>query len=96
MRLIVVVWRDAHSDQTQNGWCSPDDLVDDAPYLVASAGWLLLTGDGRPVKADHVSLAQSAGGLADESWLVDTVLHIPVENVRSQRDLLVLPGADMA
>lgn len=60
----IIHWHDAH---TESEWQKLDDL-DQEPYLVRSAGWLIPNG-----KPNHVVLVQSIG---IES--VDGVLCIPV------------------
>lgn len=69
--LVLVVWRDAHADRS-GSWLDLED-IDDEPYIVHSAGFLL-----RDVKKNHVSIAQSLG--ADDG-VVDHVLHVPKEMV---------------
>lgn len=79
MMPVLVVWRDAHADQNAAGWVTVDGLCDDdQPFIVRSVGWLLQV-DGNPAKPGHVSVAQSQAG--DPDCLVDSVLHVPVENV---------------
>jgi hypothetical protein len=93
MKLALVTWRDAHSDAA-SGWTTADDIAasDDGDYIVWSVGWLLQTGDAVSVKTDHVSVAQSLGNVTGscESQTIDSVLHIPVENVLAIRVLLEL------
>lgn len=63
--LVMVRWRDAHSDFS-GSWVDEADIEPD-PFIVNSVG-ISLTG----VKPNHVSVCQSyAGGL------VDHVIHIP-------------------
>lgn len=69
MRVVLVIWHDAHGDA--DSWTDIDDLGDDGPCVVSSAGLLLKTGRGG--KPGHVSIAQSI--TSDGS--VDSVLHIP-------------------
>lgn len=70
MRLVVVLWRDAHADG--DSWISVDE-IEDEPYIVESVGFVL-----EAVKSGHISLCQS---LADDEGVVDHVLHIPNEMV---------------
>lgn len=80
MTPVLVVWRDAHADQVATGWVTVDGLCeDDQPFIVRSVGWLLQV-DGNACKPGHVSIAQSQSGDAGDA-LVDSVLHVPVENV---------------
>ena len=67
MRVVVVVWRDAHADGG-GSWLSVED-IEDAPYVVESVGFVL-EGD----KSGHLSICQSLG---DDDGVVDHVLHIP-------------------
>jgi len=66
MRIVVVVWRDAHADG--GSWLSVDE-IEDEPYIVESVGFVL-----EGVKSGHVSICQSLG---DDDGVVDHVLHIP-------------------
>lgn len=70
--VVVVVWRDAHSDG--QGWQRYDE-TDPEPCLVTTVGYLLRKGRGK--KPKHFTVAQSAIG--DE--YVDSLLHIPREMV---------------
>lgn len=77
--LYEVVWADAHTEPVSgNTWFDRSEINDDA-YLVRTVGTLLPN-----AKAGHVSIAQSEA-LTD--GLVDSVLHIPNEMVRSTRRL---------
>lgn len=87
IEAVLVTWRDAHADQTCDSWCLISELECDDAYLVRTVGWKLAAADGSPVKPGHVTVAQSFGSLEEtpsiERLLVDSVLHIPVENVVS-------------
>lgn len=65
MKLVRVIWRDAHS--IGETWADPADLDAD-PMVVDTIGWLIEGG-----KPEHVVVCQS---LAD-SGMVDHVLAIP-------------------
>ena len=67
--LVVVVWHDAHSEQS---WTSVEELDSD-PYVVRTAGYLLP--DAKP---GHVVIAQSVG----PDGALDGVLQIPVGMVQ--------------
>lgn len=69
MKLVHVIWHDAHSDM--EGWTHVDEWDDDGAYVVHTAGWLMPTGQGG--KRAHVSVAQSVS--AHDA--VDSVIHIP-------------------
>jgi hypothetical protein len=76
LRLVVVLWRDAHADG--DSWISVDD-IEDCPYIVESVGFVL-----ESVKAGHISLCQS---LAADEGIVDHVIHIPNEMIVEVTDL---------
>lgn len=82
---VVVTWRDAHADQACSSWCLISELEADDDYLVRTVGWLLRNVDGSPVKSGHVTVAQSFGSPPNTQSIdglhVDSVLHIPNENV---------------
>lgn len=67
--LVVVVWHDAHSEQS---WTSVEQLDAD-PYIVRTAGYLIP--DAKPA---HVVIAQSVG----PDGAMDGVLQIPVGMVQ--------------
>jgi len=73
MELVFVIWLDAHADRS-GAWLDLDE-IEDKPYVVHSAGFLL-----QGVKKDHISIAQSLGA---EDGVVDHVLHIPNAMVTS-------------
>ena len=73
MRLLAVVWRDAHAVTT--GWTCADEV--EVGFTVESVGWEIPGHDG------HLVLAQSVG----ESQ-VDHVLAIPTGMVVSVRELV--------
>jgi len=89
MNLALVTWRDAHAD-TSAGWTTLADGAanDDGDYIVWSVGWLLTMDDGTHAKHGHVSVAQSLGDVGSECQSIDSVLHIPVENVLAIRVLV--------
>lgn len=87
MTPVLVVWRDAHADQVATGWVTVAELTDDAPFMVRTVGWLLQV-DGNPCKPGHVSVAQSLSQFADDDALIDSVVHVPVENVVSVQRLV--------
>jgi hypothetical protein len=64
-KFCEVTWHDAHAEST---WQQIQD-IDDQPYVVRTAGWLI-----QDIKPDHVVIAQSIG--SDDA--VDGVLCIPV------------------
>ena len=64
-KVCIVTWHDAHAEQE---WMTVDD-IDQEPYVVRTAGWLL-----PDTKPDHVVIAQSVA--LDGS--IDSVLSIPV------------------
>jgi hypothetical protein len=66
-RAVIVTWHDAHSDRVGQSWIQRDDMDDD-PYVVTSAGFLL-----DPPKTGHVSVVQSVG----DDGCMDHILHIP-------------------
>lgn len=72
--VVVVAWDDAHAEG--NGSWTDLSSIDDQPYRVVSIGWLL-----EDAKPGHVTLAQSLG--CDDS--IDSVIHIPVGMIVSQR-----------
>lgn len=74
MKVVVVMWKDAHADC--QGWSELGD-IDDEPYIVRSVGFLLTKGHGK--KKGHVSIAQSIS----EDKMIDSVLHIPKRMVVS-------------
>lgn len=93
IEAVLVVWRDAHADQSCQNWCSVGDLDCGSDYLVRTVGWRIVDdSSGAPVKTGHVTLAQSFGtgtetaSIADV--LLDSVLHIPNENVVSVLSLM--------
>lgn len=77
MRLVLVIWHDAHS--TSSSWTSADE-ADDVPCVVRSVGFLL---DGW--KRGHVSIAQSIEGefrdsvLAIPTGMVQRIIEIAVD-----------------
>jgi hypothetical protein len=77
-RPVVIYWIDAHADATS--WTSVSD-IDEDPYLVQTVGFEL-----EKLKPGHVSVAQSSG---DDDGVVDHVLHIPAQMIKSMRYLVV-------
>lgn len=72
---VLVVWADAHS--APHEWLDPDDMESEGELLVQTLGHLLPVGDGG--KNHHVTVAQSM----TSEGMVDHVIHIPVDMVRS-------------
>lgn len=64
-KVCIVTWHDAHAE---NEWMELGD-IDQDPYVVKTAGWLLP--DAKP---DHVVIAQSIA----HDGSIDSVLSIPV------------------
>lgn len=79
MTTVLIIWADAHAGPHE--WSDPDELDDTGEYLVTSLGHLLPIGEGG--KEGHVTLAQS---LLPEG-LVDHIIHIPVQMVRTMKVL---------
>lgn len=77
MKIVEVIWHDAHNESTSS-WISRDD-IDRDPFKVRSVGLLL-----QDVKDGHVTLVQSAS-LVDDS--LDAVLHIPLMMVQEIREV---------
>lgn len=70
---VIVIWHDAHAGVSQ--WEHVDELSDDEPYEVHTAGFLVPTSSGG--KRNHVSVVQS---YAVEGF-VDSMIHIPKKMV---------------
>lgn len=70
MRVGVVIWHDAHSDEADS-WVSISRRVDHEPFEVVTVGIILDSKTGK--KRGHVSVAQSL----TPSEFVDHVIHIP-------------------
>jgi hypothetical protein len=70
---VIVIWHDAHAGVQQ--WEHLDDLSDDEPYEVHTAGFLVTGKMGG--KRNHVSVVQS---YAVEGF-VDSMIHIPKKMV---------------
>ena len=73
MKPVLVIWNDAHAGTST--WERIEDLVDNEPYQVKSAGFLMTTKGGG--KRGHVSITQSWSA----DGCVDSVLHIPAKMV---------------
>jgi hypothetical protein len=86
MKLVRVLWRDAHA--CAETWADPSAL-DPEPLVVDTVGWLIE--DGKP---EHLVVCQS---LAD-SGMVDHVLAIPAGMVVRVTEVPVpcSPGAPSA
>ena len=69
IKLVVVVWRDAHS--VDDGWQWLDIPTESDPLTVTSVGWQL---DGKHGgKRGHISIAQSV----TDQRAICSILHIP-------------------
>lgn len=80
MKVIEVIWHDAHSEGVSGGtWFDPAEIKDQ-PYEVRSVGIHI-----PDVKSDHVTLAQS---VSNTDGLMDSVIHIPVSMIKVQKELL--------
>jgi hypothetical protein len=80
MKVIEVIWHDAHSEGVSGGtWFDKAD-ISGAPYEVRTVGlWV------EEVKPDHITIAQSCS-MTD--GLMDSVIHIPYAMVKCQREML--------
>ena len=79
MKIVKVIWHDAHSGQ--NAWQDFCDIDDPDPYVVYSVGYLLDLKSGG--KKKHLSIGQS---ISDYD-AVDSILHIPNAMVKKVVDL---------
>jgi hypothetical protein len=79
MKVLEVIWHDAHSEGVQGGtWFDKVDIAN-TPYPVTSVGFLV-----PDVKAGHITLSQS---VASNDGLLDSVLHIPIGMIQSMKEL---------
>lgn len=78
MKLVVVVWEDAHAETT--AWQSMSTNTEEG-YAVVSTGVLLDKATGQ--KTSHLSLAMSVSCDA----FMDCVLHIPEQMVKEVIEL---------
>jgi hypothetical protein len=82
LRLVYIVWHDAHSNTET--WTALSDL-DDEPCVVHTVGFLLAA-----QKTDHIVVAQSYYN-DDSGREVDAVLCIPVGMVKAMVVLTPMP-----